>query len=74
MSMLYNMGTIIKIKLVVDFDRHRNQHYSRTSISETSKITGGEQLAAGRCSNEGGRDRCKFIFKGHQYMTYRFQT
>ncbi|MEZ0605589.1 UxaA family hydrolase [Paraburkholderia sp. IW21] len=43
-------------------------------FGETSEITGGEQIVAARCANDGVRERFQFMFDRYQEMINRWKT
>jgi (2R)-sulfolactate sulfo-lyase subunit beta len=43
-------------------------------FGETSELTGGEQLVAARCANDGVRERFQFMFDRYQDMINRWKT
>jgi len=43
-------------------------------FGETSELTGGEQLVAARCSNDGVRERFQFMFDRYQGMINRWKV
>ncbi|MDE1006876.1 MAG: UxaA family hydrolase [Paraburkholderia fungorum] len=43
-------------------------------FGETSELTGGEQIVAARCANDGVRERFQFMFDRYQDMINRWKT
>lgn len=43
-------------------------------FGETSELTGGEQIVAARCANDGVRERFQFMFDRYQEMINRWKT
>ncbi|WP_454807630.1 UxaA family hydrolase [Paraburkholderia fungorum] len=43
-------------------------------FGETSELTGGEQIVAARCANDGVRERFQFMFDRYQHMINRWKT
>ncbi|MCX4176432.1 UxaA family hydrolase [Paraburkholderia madseniana] len=43
-------------------------------FGETSELTGGEQIVAARCANDGVRERFQFMFNRYQDMINRWKT
>jgi (2R)-sulfolactate sulfo-lyase subunit beta len=49
-------------------------HGTTLVFGETSELTGGEQIVAARCANDGVRERFNFMFDRYQDMINRWKT